>query len=64
MDPDANLEEQLALARAIQEEIDSTEDGEEVAIDPTDVDRLTELVLSLDGWIRKGGFLPKAWRRD
>jgi hypothetical protein len=25
--------------------------------------RLAELVLALDGWVRKGGFLPDAWRK-
>jgi hypothetical protein len=54
MDPDSNLREMLELARA----------GVEAAvIDAVDADRLCELVLALDGWIVKGGFLPKRWQR-
>lgn len=48
MDPNANLEEQLRLAEAI---LDEGEEG----------NRLAELVLALDEWIRRGGFLPEAW---
>jgi hypothetical protein len=64
MDPNANLREQLELARADWgvSEFDKLE--------PFNVDRLhtehlrlQELVLALDEWIRKGGFLPAAWQR-
>lgn len=52
MDPNDNLSEQLALAELIQRGNCSEED----------YDRLAELVLALDEWIRGGGFLPDVWR--
>jgi len=48
MDPNANYDEQIELAEAILDG-DSDED---------DAERLAELVLALDAWVRKGGFLP------
>lgn len=55
MDPDANIREQLALARALvtEEERDSSDQA-------TDADRLAELVLALDEWRRKDGYDPYA----
>jgi hypothetical protein len=51
MDPDANLRRQLAIARAaVHADAD----------DPTLVE-LSELVLALDEWITRGGFLPSRW---
>jgi hypothetical protein len=53
MDPEANLRRQLAIARAaVYAEAD----------DPTLVE-LAELVLALDEWIARGGFLPPRWAR-
>lgn len=52
MDPNANLEEQLQLARQI---IDSDADTH------SDHFRLAELVLGLHAWLHNQGFLPKAW---
>ncbi len=52
MDPDANLEEQLRITKRV---LDA--DG----CDADDIIRLAELVDALDGWIVKGGFLPKRW---
>jgi hypothetical protein len=56
MDPNANLREQLELARDIA-------DGDDLSHDEWDAkrDRLAELVLALDGWISNGGFLPTRW---
>lgn len=59
MDPDSNLQEQLELANKIQAEWDREDEPPE--FDPTDVARLAELVLALDEWRRKGGFLPARW---
>ena len=63
MDPDANLREQLSLARA-----DWTV-SETDSLSPLDIERLhdehvqlCELVLAMDEWITKGGFLPARWR--
>ena len=66
MDPNACLEEMLRAAKRI------TENGMEEAADKPeqdqtdadfigDADRLAELVLAMDGWLTKGGFLPARW---
>lgn len=52
MDPNANLVEQLELARSILDEGKYPDDRP---------DRLAELVIALDEWIKKGGFLPVQW---
>lgn len=56
MDPNANLEEMLALARTLVDDTrpDSTERLEMG-------DRLADLVLAMDGWLRGGGFTPDVW---
>ena len=56
MDPDANLNEQLVIAMTML-------DKESEHIDTGDAVRLAELVLALDEWLRRGGFLPKQWRK-
>jgi len=60
MDPDANLMEQIALAKALVYELQAEEGmltgSEGAAL------RLAELVLGLNGWLRTGGFPPEAWR--
>jgi len=56
MDPDSNLSEQLELA---QEIVTSAEAG---LSHPEEACRLAELVLALDEWIKKGGFLPQQWQ--
>ncbi len=57
IDPNANLREQLGLAKKL-------------LADPTDLDdtdtlligcKLAELVLALDEWRIKGGILPNRW---
>ena len=57
MDPDYNLAEQLRLAQEIIEMEKNVDDPGILA------DNLAALVIALDEWIRKGGFLPKAWTR-
>jgi hypothetical protein len=52
MDPIANLNEQLALARKVLAEDDYVDSGDAV--------RLAELVAELDEWRRDGGFDPYA----
>lgn len=49
MDPQANLEEQLALANAIL--TGNAGLGEDLA----------KLVIELDGWVMSGGFIPPRW---
>lgn len=56
MDPDANLEEQLKLAKNI-----TKAEWEDIDDDRADMYRLAELVLALDEWICDGGFLPEKW---
>lgn len=52
MNPNANLEEQLKIARAICDR--------EVSAD--DIERLAELVLAMNEYLSSGeGYLPKAW---
>lgn len=62
MDPNANLREQLALARSLisQNDADENDGG---TIDVCDATRLAELVVALHEWIDGGGFLPAAWRK-
>jgi hypothetical protein len=31
-------------------------------MDEADAARMAELVLALDGWMKGGGFLPRAWQ--
>lgn len=51
MDPNATLNEILDLAQRISED------------KPSDISagRLAELVLALDDWMRRGGFVPRRW---
>ena len=60
MDPNANLEEQLKLAKSMIADWDNPNGN---GIDQEDAARLAELVISLNEWIQKGGFLPKDWQR-
>lgn len=55
MDPNVNLEELRELA---EEMLVSGCNPEH-----TNATRLAELVIALDEWIVKGGFLPKEWQR-
>lgn len=56
MDPNANLREQLELVASLRESYEA-----EQGLDEVDVMRLVDLVEALDGWLRKGGFLPRHW---
>jgi ribosome assembly protein YihI (activator of Der GTPase) len=67
MDPDANLKEQLEIARAIRASYDDcnadgtlTEGQQQYVAEIAE--RFSELALALDVWISKGGFLPARWR--
>jgi hypothetical protein len=57
MDPTANLREQLALAASILDN-DNNDDNQIVA----SAVNLADLVITLNEWIAKGGFLPEQWR--
>jgi hypothetical protein len=63
VDPNANVREQVGLARQVLDKADllymSREELEEVADMGV---RLAELVVALDGWLGKGGFPPERWK--
>ena len=60
MDPTANLNEQRQIA-ALLLKIHVFMDPDE-AVDLGN--RLAKLVEALDGWISRGGFLPKSWKKS
>jgi hypothetical protein len=60
MDPNATLEELRKLVARVHKDY---EDPDGNGVDQDDADRLATLIESLDQWITKGGFLPKAWSR-
>jgi len=53
MDPNETLKQLLATARYAVEQ-----DDQPLAAD------MADLVLALDGWLSRGGALPKAWDRS
>ena len=53
MDPNANLLEQLRLARKLVDDDAPSDDAQ----------RLAELVLALDEWLQRGGFMPQRWTK-
>jgi hypothetical protein len=58
MDPNANLEEQRQLAeRMLRDRYHGR------SVDRDDAERLAELVLALDEWLKRGGFMPQDWRK-
>jgi hypothetical protein len=69
MDPESNLKEQIALAKSILKTMDEAGDAsfsESVAIAndvADDAVALAELVMALDEWISRGGFLPRKWEK-
>lgn len=68
MDPDANLEAALERAREIIALIDSATSDADERLDNTVklvglANELAELVVALDEWLGKGGFLPAAWSK-
>lgn len=63
MDPNANIEELLRLAQRIRAEDNTTElkvMTENEVLDAAE--RMSELVLALDEWLVKGGFMPQRWQ--
>jgi hypothetical protein len=57
MDPDACWLEALALADRLQ-----NEGSDDVTSRLDDGERLAQLVLSLDEWVKKGGFVPRVFQ--
>lgn len=70
MDPDANLAEQLDIAREIMAVVDGVdeEEGKLTREEAEDLAghavRLAELVQALNTWIHRSGNPPHAWTRD
>ncbi len=62
MDPNANLKEQLQLARILLTGNYRLCKGVPAKYIEEDALRLAELVEALDAWLSGGGFLPAAWR--
>jgi hypothetical protein len=58
MDPNANLKEIRAIVREL-----TIAGNSGYQFDPRMVNRLVELVYSLDEWISQGGFMPKDWQK-
>jgi hypothetical protein len=65
MDPNANLEQQLDLAREITEDNPDADNLEAVEAfnerQQMRADQLAEHVIALHEWITNGGFLPSEW---
>lgn len=65
MDPDSSLREQREVRSRLLAAFDAADsDTGEWHPDPGDVYRLTELCEGLDGWLSRGGVVPRAWRSD
>lgn len=62
MDPDANLEQQLELARELISKWEKPA-GADIHEMAEQGGELAELVLALDGWLQNGGFLPCRWEK-
>jgi hypothetical protein len=58
VDPTANITEQRKIAIHILDARGAHQEPQ-----ASDVDRLAELVLDLDQWLRSGGFLPAPWKQ-
>jgi hypothetical protein len=63
MDPTIALEEARRISEHIlkQTDAENEENCAELEIGWEDARALAEYFAALDGWISKGGFLPKAW---
>jgi hypothetical protein len=58
MDPDEALREMRKLSETL---IRCGDDHIHLEAYAEDVVRLAELVQAIDGWLSKGGFLPRGW---
>lgn len=62
MDPNVNLAEQRSIARCLLDMHDSGNVLDAGEIEENAI-MLADLVIALDEWITKGGFLPTTWRK-
>jgi hypothetical protein len=61
MDPNANLMEAITLAEGMVGENQDELDSQQLSDLAYRGQRLAELVLALDVWLRRGGFPPQVW---
>ena len=61
MDPDKALARIVELAERL---VNGTPEDMEWGSHVTSAEELAETFLGLDGWLRRGGFQPKPWRKD
>ncbi len=62
MDPNACLGKILAVARGLVELNPEEMDLEDLESNLTDAVEMSQMIMDLDEWIKKGGFLPADWR--
>jgi hypothetical protein len=62
VDPKACLEEILSRAQSIQQRQSEGYKKWQIKNHIEDGERLAELVIALNGWLTKGGFLPQPWQ--
>lgn len=60
MDPDEALRQLRELCQEVLNDAHDLHCEEEVSFDTVEI---AEKFLSIDTWIRKGGFLPKEWKK-
>lgn len=61
MDPDRVLSRITDLAERI---VSAAPQGMEWSTLVSRTEELAETILSLDEWLRRGGFLPQPWKRE
>lgn len=61
MDPNEAYRQVLEWAEQVAA---ASNDAEADPPDMWDAEQAAEYFLALDGWIRSGGFLPRAWSPD
>jgi DNA-binding GntR family transcriptional regulator len=59
MDPEATLEEIRAIIEGFHHALETDDE-----IPRDEVNSLVKHFHALDGWISRGGFLPRSWRRS
>ena len=63
MDPTATLAALLRAAQVLHEDLEAGDlSDERVGVDADAVAEALDHLQALDGWLRRGGFLPEPWR--
>lgn len=58
MDPDTILRELRTLMRELRRQAEGN------SVSPDDADEAAGKFDALDAWLRRGGFLPRAWAKE